>query len=356
MPNVSQRALRRALQTALSVPAPLLRTVLGPRPKNDRGHELDPQAHAVVRVSRRLAAPWTVGVSRARLDFERHAPLADLPPRPLHRVEDRFVPGPTAPIRVRVYEAGPRGRRPRPIGLFFHGGGFVFGSLDSHDGVCRYLAQHADCIVVSVDYRRAPEHRSPAAVDDALAIFRWLVEHAGEIGGDARRIAVAGDSAGGNLAAVVAREERTRVCFQLLVYPSTDMTLAHGSHRTYATGYFLEGQLIDWFIGQYLEDRARQCRDPVCSPLHADDLGGLPPACVITAGFDPLRDEGEAYARRLREAGVAVEAWCEESLIHGFFSMGGVVDAARRAIERAAETLAVALSRDSRDRGPGAVP
>lgn len=341
------RALRRAARAALALPPPLFARALGPPPRNDRGHALDLQVHALLRA---LAAsrrpPSELGVGRVRLDFDVQVPLVDFAELPMHRVEDRFVPGHEGALRVRVYEPAPRTHRLRPMCLYFHGGGFVIGSLDSHDGVCRFLAREADCVVVSVDYRLAPEHRFPAAPLDAIATYRWAAERARELGADPERIAVAGDSAGGNLAAVVAqaaRELPSAPVFQLLVYPATDLTRSMPSHRTYARGYFLEADTIDWFLDHYLADPARDVRDPLGSPIAREDLRGCAPAYVVTAGFDPLRDEGEAYARRLREAGVPVELSCEESLVHGFVSMGGVIEAARGAVGRVATALARGL-------------
>ena len=346
--SLPRRVARRALRSALSAPPPLLRRLVGPAPTNDRGHALDLQVQALLRamVDRRKP-PDELGVGRMRTDFDREVPLVDFAPAPMHRVEDRFVPGADGAIRVRVYEPAPRRDRLRPMCLFFHGGGWVIGALDAYDGVCRHLAQRADCVLVSVDYRLAPEHRFPAAPRDALAAYRWALERAPDLGADPQRLAVAGDSAGGNLAAVVAQQTRslaTPPIFQLLVYPATDLTRSMPSHRTFARGYLLEEETIRWFLEQYLSDPARDVHDPLGSPLATHDLRGVAPAYVVTAGFDPLRDEGEAYARELESAGVTVTLRCEEDLVHGFFSMGGVVDAARVAIDRAATALAGALT------------
>jgi acetyl esterase len=333
----------------------ILRRLVGPAPRNDRGVALDLQTQVLLRLAafdRPLRRQ--VGVGLLRQDFERQVPLVDVPPLPLHHIEERFVAGPGGPVRVRIYHPGPRARAPRPICVYFHGGGFVLGSLASHDAICRYLAAWTDAIVVSVDYRLAPEHRFPAATHDAIAAFRWVAAHAADFGGDPARIAVAGDSAGGNLAAVVACHERdaaARPIFQLLVYPATDLTRSHPSHRTFARGFLLESESIDFFLEQYLDDPPRQVRDPMGSPLFWPDLRGVAPACVVVAGFDPLRDEGEAFARRLADAGVPVELRKEESLVHGFFCMGGVIDAARRAVQAAAESLALGLHGGGREHG-----
>ena len=346
--NLSRRVLRRALRAALSVPEPALRRLVGPAPINDRGAPLDLQTQALLRLlvqGRR--PPHELGVHRMRRDIELHAPIADVKPVRMHRVEDRWIHGADDTLRVRVYEPEPRSSRARPLLLYFHGGGFVIGALDSHDAVCRHVAARARCVVASVDYRLAPEHRFPAAPRDAIAAFRWAASHAEELGVDPRRIAVGGDSAGANLAAVVAREAREQAiapAFQLLVYPATDLTRALPSHRLFAHGYLLDAATMDWFLENYLADPARDARDPLASPLFADDVRGVAPAYVVTAGFDPLRDEGEAYAKKLGDAGVRVELRCEEGLVHGFFSMGGVIEAARASVDRAADALARGLA------------
>jgi acetyl esterase len=346
--SLATRAIRRALRGALATPPALLRRVLGPPPRNDRGHELDVQVHALLRamVSRR-PPPAELGVGRVRRDFDVQTPLVDLPPCAMHRVEERDVPGADGgAIRVRIYEPAPRHDRLRPMLLWYHGGGFVIGGLDAYDGLCRHLAARADCVVASVDYRLAPEHRFPAAPRDAIAAYRWAAERGPDLGADPRRIAVAGDSAGGNLAAVVAQQTRslaTPPVFQLLVYPATDLTRSMESHRTYARGFLLEDETIRWFLDHYLADPARDVHDPLGSPLAMHDLRGVAPAHVLTAGFDPLRDEGEAYARKLEAAGVPTTLHCEESAVHGFFSMAGAIDASRAAVDRAADALSRGL-------------
>jgi acetyl esterase len=228
--------------------------------------------------------------------------------------------------------------------VFYHGGGFVLGSLRSHDGECRALALGAHAIVVAVDYRRAPEHPFPAAVDDGVAALRWVAGNAASFGGDAARIAVAGDSAGGNIAAVVARdtrEEAERPIFQLLIYPAADCTRSHASHGHFREGFLLTKASIDWFLDHYLGER--DLTHPRASPLFAEDVGGVPPAMILTAGFDPLRDEGKAYAEKLAAAGVPVDHRCYGGLVHGFFNMTAAVEAARRALDDAVNGLRGAL-------------
>src|SRR5438093_13283858 len=223
------------------------------------------------------------------------------------RVENRALPGPLGEIPVRVYT--PEGRAPFPVLVYFHGGGWVIGSLETHDGICRHLANAAGAVVVSVDYRLAPEHPFPASGEDAYAATRWAADNAASFGGDPRRVAVGGDSAGGNLAAVVSLMARDRggppLVFQLLVYPVTDFSFDTPSYSENAEGYLLSAESMRWFWGHYLADPA-DGKHPHASPLQAENVRGLPPALVITAEYDPLRDEGEAYAARLKQAGVPV--------------------------------------------------
>jgi acetyl esterase len=262
------------------------------------------------------------------------------------RMEERALPGPEGDVLVRIY--WPQGEGPHPCLVYFHGGGFVIGSLDTHDGTCRTLCNGGGCVVVSVDYRMAPENPFPAAPEDCYAITRWVAENAASLDADATRLAVGGDSAGGNLAAVVALMARERqgpvLCFQLLIYPVTDCAFDTPSYSENAEGYFLTQGHMKWFWQQYLKDPSDGAH-PHASPLRADDLGSLPPALCITAEFDPLRDEGEAYAARLREAGVAVTTSRYDGMFHGFFGMGLVLDRARDAVEEACAALRSAYSR-----------
>lgn len=238
---------------------------------------------------------------------------------------------------------------PSPLLVFLHGGGHVFGDLDGYDPVCRLLAAGAGARVLSVDYRLAPEHPFPAAADDATAAFRWAVANAEALGADPQRIAVGGDSAGGNLAAVVALDTRDagdaiQPAFQLLLYPVVDMTAATVSRAMFADGFLLTERRIAWATGCYLPHAPRR-HDPRASPLLADDLSGLPPAYVATAGFDPLRDEAEQFADRLRDAGVDVELRRHDDLIHGYANLTGISRAARAAMDEAAKALRTALLR-----------
>jgi acetyl esterase len=264
---------------------------------------------------------------------------------PVARVEDRQIPGPAGPIPLRVYT--PRGAGPFPALVYFHGGGWVIGNLETHDATCRALANESGAVVVSVDYRLAPEHRFRAGVDDSDAATRWVADHAAEIGVDPGRIAVGGDSAGGNLAAVIALLARDRggppLRFQLLVYPVTDHRFDTPSYRENGDGYFLTKDAMVWFWNHYLA-READGLDPMASPLRAADFRGLPPALVITAEYDPLRDEGEAYAERLRKGGVPVTLTRYDGTIHGFFTMGFALSDGKRGIEEAAAALRAALA------------
>ncbi len=253
--------------------------------------------------------------------------------------EDRKIAG---SIPVRVYRPGDA---PAPVFVYFHGGGWVLGSLNTHHGVCATLARLSGCVVCSVDYRMAPEHRFPAAVDDAWASVTWVAENAEEIGGVPGALAVGGDSAGGNLAAVCAlraRDAGLSLALQLLVYPVTDADLDTSTYREFAEGYFLTRYSMEWFWDHYLPEGDRF--HPDASPLRADDVSGTAPALLITAGFDPLRDEGEAYARRLEEAGVPVTLSRYDGMIHGFFRMPGAMDKASEALSEAAGALRAAFA------------
>lgn len=244
-------------------------------------------------------------------------------------VSEISIPGPAGPIPARRYVPDGTGSpATSALLLYFHGGGFVLGDLDTHDSLCRLICRDGGIQVISVDYRLAPEHKAPAAVDDAYAAYRWALDHAAGLG--ATRIVVGGDSAGANLAAVVTQQARDSElplpALQLLLYPVTDMSSETRSKTLFAKGFFLEKRDMDWFFSHYLDGAEVSAEDPLVSPLLAEDLSGLPPALVITAGFDPLRDEGDRYARALQEAGVVVDFREERSIIHAFanfFPLGG---------------------------------
>ncbi len=262
------------------------------------------------------------------------------------RVDDRHIPGVDGDIPIRVYTPYAAVGQAHGVLLWFHGGGWVIGDLDTADATCRALANRAGCVVVSVDYRLAPEHQAPAALDDCMTALAWTVENFELLGVDASKVAVGGDSAGGNLAALVCQRVRAEfgpdIDFQLLVYPAADLTLSHPSIEENAEGFFLTKAAIEWFVAHYLADA--DPKDPRVSPLYADVVAGLPPALVITAELDPLRDEGEAYAARLHEAGVPTQLIRYGGQIHGFMSMPGMLDDAKDALARAGAALRAALA------------
>jgi acetyl esterase len=271
-----------------------------------------------------------MAAEEARRINDREAPIMFGPVEPVFSVEEREI---ASGLRARIYR--PVAREVLPVLLYFHGGGWVVGSLDSHDGVARFLANHAGSLVISVDYRLGPENRFPAAVEDAWASVTWAHEHAADGGGDASRLAVGGDSSGGNLAAVVARHARDRgiaIALQLLVYPALDCLL-NDPHAE-----------PGWWLSQYLRTDA-DALDPDASPLRARDLRGVAPALILSCGLDPLRVQAEAYAERLREAGVAVDHVCFEGLIHTAYRMPGVLPGARDMLTASAEALLSAFER-----------
>jgi acetyl esterase len=289
-------------------------------------------------------------VAEARRLYVANSAALQGPPVPVAAVADRAIPGPAGDLGVRVYS--PHGEPPFPIVVWLHGGGWVVGTLDTYDGVCRALASAVPAVVVAVDYRLAPEHRFPAAVEDSYAATLWASRNAAELGGAQQRLAVAGDSAGGNLAAVVALGARDRggpaIGFQLLVYPVTDAAMDTASCRENADGYYLTAAGMRWYWRHYLGE-ADGLR-PDASPLRAAFFGGLPPALVVTAEHDPLRDEGEAYAARLRAAGVPAAVSRYPGVVHGFFRWRAVTDAADACLQEAATALRAALA--SPDSGP----
>jgi acetyl esterase len=271
----------------------------------------------------------------------------DGPPEEVGPVESRVVAGPAGAIPVRVYRPeGDAGALPGIL-VWYHGGGWVIGDLDTADTTCRKLVNRSGAVVVSVDYRLAPEHPAPAGLDDCWAALRWVADHGTEVGGDPLRLAVGGDSAGGNLAALVSVLARDAggptLRHQLLVYPATDLTMSCPSHVENGTGYMLTSESTAWFLSHYLGPGSDPSA-PALSPLFTEDLACVAPAHVVTAEFDPLRDEGEAYAVRLADAGVPVDVRRYEGMIHGFFQMGAVTPVADAAVTEAATRLAAALA------------
>jgi acetyl esterase len=303
---------------------------------------LDPQCKAFLDMLAAAGGPPVeqLPLAEARAQSMAAIPLG-CPAEAVARVEDRTVPGPDGAIQVRLYHPDPS--RPLPALIYFHGGGFVLCNLETHDRECRALANAAGCAVIAVEYRLAPEHRFPAAPEDGYAATHHVAAHPGEFGIDATRLAVGGDSAGGTLATVVALMARDRggppLVFQLLVYPQTDMTLEDdsASMREFGRNHFLTLEAMQWFREQYFA-RPEDARHPYASPLLAD-VTELPPATIMTAECDPLRDQGEAYARKLEAAGVHVELRRYPGAIHLFFNLGGIVDAGRTALADAAAAL-----------------
>ncbi len=294
---------------------------------------IDPQIQVLLDKGTGVPATHTLSVAEARTQYEARVALM-APPAAIAAVDERSIAGPGGPLRLRVYR--PQGNGPFPLLVFFHGSGFVLCSLDTHDGMCRNLCAGAGCVVVSVDYRLAPEHKFPAPLDDCLFATRWAAQHAAELSADGSRVAVAGDSAGGNLAAATAlrlRDEGGPVLRgQLLIYPVTDYyTPGTPSYRENAEGYGLTRDTMRWFWDHYLADPA-DAANPYASPLRAATVAQLPPALVVTAEFDPLRDEGEDYAARLRAAGVPAQTSRWDGMNHGFFFWVGVVDKAGAAM------------------------
>jgi acetyl esterase len=330
-------AVQRALATRmLSLPPSVQLRIAGGVAREVEGSVLDPQAQLLIFLAERLdplRAP-DVPLVEARRSLERSARVLGPTPPPLARSYDTLTDASHGHVPVRVYVPTSLARAKEAPGLLYlHGGGFALGSVDSHDAFCRELSDETSRVVVSVEYRRSPEHKFPAAVDDAVAAFRWMHAEARALGVDPARIAVAGDSAGGNLSAVITHAQRRAKgplpSAQVLIYPATDLTRSMRSHRLFATGYILDARTIDWFLDRYLRTPADAC-DVRASPLFEDDFHGLPPALVVTAGFDPLRDEGEAYAAKLKDAGVPMELVREGGMFHGFMSLTGGLAVAKR--------------------------
>ena len=320
----------------------------GARPVRIDGQQLEPEVQlllTLMKLSGRSSFE-ALPVQEARAEIRREAALYSGAPIPIRTVEDIEVTGAAGPLRARLYvpDVLPS---PAPLLVYLHGGGWVVGDLDTHDQPCRFLAQEAGVRVLSVEYRLAPEHRFPAGLEDAVAAFRYAVAEAARFDADPARVAIGGDSAGGNLAAAAARvlalEEGPAPAFQLLIYPVIDLTRKRTSYEMFADGFFLTARQMDWYRDHYLAD-ASAAADPRVSPILASNLAGLPPAHVVTAGFDVLRDEGEDYAALLRDAGVPVTSHREPGLIHGFTHGAASARAPRRAMLRVAAALRAGLS------------
>jgi acetyl esterase len=320
--GVTARALPR-------IPDAVKRLMLGGRSITVDGNTLDTTLQLMLAGQRAagidgLVSSDDVPVTRSQLRTLTASLKQDIP---VAAVTNLSIPGPAGQIPARHYRAA---AADAPLLVFYHGGGWVIGDLDTHDDLCRLICRDGAVHVLSVDYRLAPENKAPAAVDDAFAAYQWALDHAADLGADAGRIAVGGDSAGGNLAAVVSQQARNEgvplPALQLLIYPRTNFGRETRSITLFANGYFLTKRDIDWFTDKYVDGAEIDATDPRLSPLLADDLSGLPPALVLTAGFDPLRDEGAQYAEAMRAAGVTVDHRQFGSLIHGFanlFPLGG---------------------------------
>ncbi|AXT86079.1 alpha/beta hydrolase [Aeromicrobium sp. A1-2] len=332
-----------AARSILALPRPLIKRLAG-SPVVVGGKTLDPEMQLLLRLMK-LEGPAveTMAIRKGRASIVAGARMVG-GKMPIGAVTDRTIDGPGGPLALRFYT--PRGLTGEsPALVFFHGGGWIYGDLESHDAVCRFLAEEAQVRVIAVDYRLAPEAPFPAGFDDSWAAWTWITQHAKGIGVDPARIAVGGDSAGGNLATIVAQHaigDAIEPAFQLLIYPATDFLGTSDSRATFAEGFYLSKAFMDLAEENYLvgdEDRT----EARLSPLH-HDVAGIAPAYVVTAGFDPLLDEGKAYADKLRAAGVPVEYVCEEGLIHSFANMVGAGSAAPRAMRRAAAALQRNLS------------
>ena len=306
------------------------------------------QALLTLMIERGVPPTHTLSPVDARAFYRERRFYTQPEPPAVASSRDLQAAGPQGGIPLRLIRpAGSDESDVLPVLVYYHGGGWVIGDLDTHDTLCRQLANAAGCAVVAVDYRMGPEHRYPAAVIDALAATHWVRAHAAELRVDASRLAVGGDSAGGNLAAVVALSARESgdlpIVFQLLIYPATDQHRAFPSHASNGKGYMLETETMDYFSGHYIADKA-QYKDWRASPLLHADLSKLPPALVLTAGFDPLRDEGAAYAEKLTAAGNRASYVCFERQIHGFITMGKVIDEANTAVALCADELKRSLA------------
>lgn len=334
-------------RTVMGMPPGLQRRLAG-RPDVRDGQTLSPEIQLMLRLERigRVPGPETLPLAQGRAELDRQSAMAG-GTQPIGSVRDLQVDGAEGPLPARLYTPTARlAADASPTLLFLHGGGMIYGGLASHDAACRHLAERSGVQVLAVDYRLAPEHPFPAAVEDAAAAYAWLVAHAADVGADPERLAVGGDSAGGYLSAttaILAAERGLPMAFQLLVYPCTEFVEPTASRRMFGEGYFLTNAFIDLATESYFPAGTDR-RDPLASVLRRTTFpDGLPPAYVVTAGFDPLRDEGEAYARLLTGHGVEVEVRRFPSMIHGFFNMVGAGREAPAYNREIAASLAAAL-------------
>jgi acetyl esterase len=347
-PKLGQRVEQWGAQLLGGLPSRLQVRLSGKPPVEIDGDTLAPDMQLFLTVLDRRRQPplETLSPADARQARRRLTAAYAGKPVPVRSVEDLEIDA-AIPLRARHY-APPEPGGPHPLLVYYHGGGFTYGDLDTHDGVCRILCRHGGAHVLAVDYRLAPEHPFPAAVDDARAALRWAFANTGPLGADPGRVGVGGDSAGGNLAAVVsqlaASDGGPAPALQLLVYPATDITTRHRSRELFREGFLLTDPEMDWFTDNYLGTARTHASDPRASPLLADDLSGLAPAFVVTAAFDPLRDVGEAYAAALRAAGTPVTLRRFPGFIHGFINGAGVSRTARDALVEIAGVIRAMFS------------
>ena len=332
------------LARMLSMPEPLALKVFGTPPTNDHGAPLDLQTHMFLAIKERVE-PLELpdhGVKRAREIYDDFT-YSLSPDAKVYKNESITIPTRAGTLNATIHRPGP-GRRPALV--FFHGGGFVVGSAAGYAPICRYLASESGCTIINVDYRLAPEHPFPAGIEDAVDAFRWVHENAQTLDIVQNRIGVGGDSAGAKLAAVCCQQQvvlgGALPHFQMLVYPTTQHGKVFESSRRFAKGFFLTGYTMEWFASQYLQDYNHD-EDPRVSPMYFDRLAELPTMLMVTGGFDPLRDAGDIYAQKCKDAGVQVIHRREDRLIHGFWTMGGAIGAARRATDDIATHLALCL-------------
>jgi acetyl esterase len=351
LPRLPPAVEHRFLRFVCGLPAGVQRRVFGAPPVVE-GQRLADDVHALLRIAQLFRGDSLRSKgdpARARTERRHEARIvATRPPIAMARVESVEVPGPAGTIGARLYVPPATSKDPPPLLVYFHGGGWVIGDLDTHDDPCRFLAAHSGAALLAVDYRLAPEHPFPAAVEDAEAAYVWAVANAARLRVAQSRIAVGGDSAGANLAAAVCLRARDgggpSPAMQLLIYPVTDAVAKAPSRHTFGDGFLLTRNDMDWFEDHYLPSDSDRS-DPRVSVLRAPDLSGLPPAYVATAGFDPLRDEGEAFAARLREAGVPVALRRHPGLVHTFANLTAICPSARAAMLEAAGALRFGLAR-----------
>lgn len=327
------RIEKKIMRRMLDLPKPLARKVFGKPPRNDRGEELELQTHIFMKLIEISGQSdlTALGVDGARKLYATTHKATDVKPAKLPSVVDLEIPGPVGDLPVRVYRPG---TGTRAAIIFFHGGGFVLGDIASYEGLCSNMAKWSDCVVISVEYRLAPEHPFPAGVEDSISAVRWILGHADVFDIDPERVAVSGDSAGANLATVTCHataQDELRPALQVLFYPTTDYQPGYPSIELFSDGFFLTAKNMVWFSQMYVD--GQEAADARIAPILQDDLSNQPPCILVTTGFDPLRDEGEAYGRKLEEAGVDVEHINAAGLVHGFANTGGIIEEAARVTE-----------------------